>query len=157
VPFKLTHDMAAALLDACLGRYIIGLSMELFLNFTWALLAMASVCLWMRLEERVSVQRRSSVIALALFIVIMLPVISVSDDLQMLQNPAESDTFQCQRRDCLASCPHAVHPVIAGLPELIFAEADWSFQDREARSSFTSRTVENPALKVIQNRPPPAA
>jgi hypothetical protein len=76
--------------------------MELFLNFAWALLAIASVCLWMRLERRAGVERRLPLIALALLIVILLPVISVSDDLQVLQNPAESDTFQCQRRDCLA-------------------------------------------------------
>ena len=131
--------------------------MELFLNSAWALLAFASVCLWIRMECRIGAERRLPLIALALLIAILLPVISVSDDLQLLQNPAESDTFQCQRRDCLASCPHAVHPAIAALPEPVFAESAWSFQRYTAGLNFSSRAVENPAFKVIQNRPPPAA
>jgi len=130
--------------------------MELFLNFSWALLTIASVCLWMRMERRIGAERRLPLVALALLIVILFPVISVSDDLQVLQNPAESDTFQCQRRDCLAGSSHAVHPAIAALPEPVFAEAVWSLQ-RYARLNFSSRAVENPAFDTIQNRPPPAA
>jgi nitrate reductase NapE component len=131
--------------------------MELFLNSAWALLAIASACLWKRLEHRTGAERRSPLIALALLIVILFPVISVSDDLQALQNPAESDTFQCQRRDCLASCPHSIHPAIAALPEPVFAEAAWSFQRNETGLNSSSRAVENPAFDAIQNRPPPAA
>jgi hypothetical protein len=131
--------------------------MELFLNSAWALLAIASVCLWIRLDQRDGAERRSPLIALALLIVILFPVISVSDDLQVLQNPAESDTFQCQRRDCLALCPHSIHPAIAALPEPFYSEAAWSFQRNEAGPNFDSRAVENPAFDAIQNRPPPAA
>jgi len=82
--------------------------MELFLNFSWALLTIASVCLWMRMERRIGAERRLPLVALALLIVILFPVISVSDDLQVLQNPAESDTFSAS-----AGLPgrqsHAVH------------------------------------------------
>ena len=131
--------------------------MELFLNFIWALLAMTGVCLWMRLERRASDEHRSPLIALALLIVILFPVISVSDDLQALQNPAESDTFQCQRRDSMASCPRTVHPAIAALPEPVFAEASWSFPRHAARLNSSSRAIDNPAFDAIQNRPPPAA
>ena len=133
------------------------MSMELSLNFIWALLAMAGVCLWMRLERRASDERCSPLIALALLIVILLPVISVSDDLQALQNPAESDTFQCQRKGCMASCPRVVHPAIAALPEPVFAEAGWSFPRYAALMNSPLRAVENPAFGVIQNRPPPTA
>ncbi|MGA2834004.1 MAG: hypothetical protein ABSE55_13120 [Terracidiphilus sp.] len=131
--------------------------MELFLNSSWVLLAIASVCLWMRLERRAGDERRLRLIALALLLVILLPVISVSDDLQMLQYPAESDLFQCQRRDCLASSSHAVHPVMAALPEQAFAEMTWSFQRYATRLNYASRAIENPAFDAIQNRPPPAA
>lgn len=152
---------AITLLDAFLGRYlrryIIGLSMELFLNFSWALLAIASVCLWMRLGCRAGAERRLPLIALALLLVILLPVISVSDDLQMLQYPAESDLFQCQRRDCLACSTHSIHPAIAAFPEPVFAEAFWSFQRYATPLNFSSRVVDNPAFDTIENRPPPAA
>ena len=152
---------AIAFLDALPGRYlrqyIIILSMELFLNSAWALLAIASVFVWMRMVRKTCANRRLPLIALALQLVILLPVISVSDDLQMLQYPAESDTFQCQRRDCLAPCPHAVHPAIASLPESVFAEAAGSYLSCAAELSFPFRAVENPAFDAIQNRPPPAA
>jgi hypothetical protein len=157
MPRTFTVFAAFDFIDAFLGQYIIGLSMELFLNSAWALLAIASVCLWIRLERRIGAERRLPPIALTLLLVILFPVISVSDDLQMLQYPAESDTFQCQRRDCLASCPHAVHPAMAALPESVFAEAAWSFQRFTAELNFSSRAVENPAFDTIQNRPPPAA
>jgi hypothetical protein len=131
--------------------------MELFFNSAWALLAIASVCLWMQRERRAGAECRSPLIALALLLVILLPVISVSDDLQMLQYPAESDLFQSQRRDCVASCSHAVHPAIAALPEQVFAEVAWSFQRYATRLNYASRAVENPVFDAIQNRPPPAA
>ena len=130
--------------------------MEIILNLAWIFLAAVIVWLWLRYAPCEGANRRTQVAALAMLIVILFPVISVSDDLQALQNPAESDTFQCQRRDCLAGSSHAVHPAIAALPEPVFAEAVWSFQ-RYARLNFSSRAVENPAFDTIQNRPPPAA
>ena len=129
--------------------------MELFLNSAWATVAMVIVFLWLRLERRAKAETRLSFIALVMLIVVLFPVISVSDDLWSLQNPAESDT--CQRRDHLASCPHSIFPVISALPEPAPAELTFGFLGFVAPLNLTTLAVENPALAPIQNRPPPSA
>ncbi len=129
--------------------------MELFLNSAWALLTIVVVCLWLRLERRDRTDQRLTFIALVMLVLILFPVISVSDDLQSLHNPAETDT--CQRRDYLASCPHFLFPAIAALPEPFFAELPFGVQRSAAPRSLPSHAVDNRFQDVIQNRPPPAA
>lgn len=129
--------------------------MELFLNSAWAVMAMAIVFLWLRLGRRAKSETRLSFIALVMLIVVLFPVISVSDDLWSLQNPAETDTYQ--RRDHLGSCPHSIFPVISALPETAPAELTFGFHGFVAPLNHTKLAVENPALGPIQNRPPPSA
>lgn len=129
--------------------------MELFLNSAWALLAIVIACLWLRIEQRDQTGRRLPFIALVMLILLLFPVISVSDDLQSLHNPAETDT--CQRRDYLASCPHYIFPALAALPEPVFAELTFGFQRFTAPLNLPVIAIDNPALDSIQNRPPPAA
>jgi hypothetical protein len=131
--------------------------MESFLNFAWVLLAIAIPCLWVRLERRTGAGCRLQFIALALLILILFPVISVSDDLQSLQNPAETDTSQCQRRDHMASCPHPIHPAVAAPPGPVLAEMARSFQHCAASLNLPAVAIDNPAFDSIQNRPPPTA
>ena len=129
--------------------------MELVLNFAWAVVAIASVGLWLRLGRRAVADRHMSFTALALLILILFPVISVSDDLWSIQNPAETDT--CQRRGHLATCPHSIFPACAALPEAAFAELSFGFMRAAKPLNLALPSVENPALAPIQNRPPPAA
>ena len=129
--------------------------MELFLNSTWAVMAMVIVFLWLLFEGRAKTETRLSFIALVMLIAVLFPVISVSDDLWSLHNPAETDTYQ--RRDHLGSCPHSIFPVISALPEAAPPELTLGFHGFVALLSVTQRTVENPALASIQNRPPPSA
>jgi hypothetical protein len=129
--------------------------MEILLNLSWALLSALIVCLWMRLASRTGANRRMQFIALVMLIVILFPVISVSDDLWSAQNPAETDT--CLRRDHLASSTHSIFPAMAALPEPAFAAPHFGFQRFTAPLSLRSLAVDNPALDGIQNRPPPAA
>ncbi|MFZ0745499.1 MAG: hypothetical protein WAM85_13895 [Terracidiphilus sp.] len=129
--------------------------MELFLNSVWALVATVILCYWLRLEERDKAKRRLSFVALTMLIVILFPVISVSDDLWSLHNPAETDT--CQRRDHLAPCPHFIFPAVAALPESAPAELAFGSLRLTVPLSPQPLGVENPALDPIQNRPPPAA
>lgn len=128
--------------------------MELLLNSVWALVAIASVCLWLRLGRRTDAKRLSFV-ALAMLIVMLFPVISVSDDLWSIQNPAE--TVTCQRRDHRAVCPHSIYPAIAAPPEAAGVELSFSFQHLGAPRHIPLLAVENPALGPIQSRPPPTA
>lgn len=129
--------------------------MELFLNSAWAVMAMVIVFLWLRREGRARTETCLSFIALVMLIVVLFPVISVSDDLWSLHNPAETDT--CHRRDHLGSCQHSTFPVISALPEAAPAELTFGFQWFVAPLGLTKLAVENPALAPIQNRPPPSA
>ena len=129
--------------------------MEILLNLSWALLSVLTVCLWMRLESRTGTSRRMSFISLVMLIVILFPVISVSDDLWSLQNPAETDT--CLRRAHQASCAHSIFPSMAALAEPAFTAPRFGFQRFVAPIAPQPRAVGNPALDPIQNRPPPTA
>ena len=128
--------------------------MELFLNIGWALVALVLVCQWLKFGKGGKQDRRLSFIALAMLIVILFPVISVSDDLWSIQNPAETDSLQ--RREHRASCPHAIFPVIAALPALAFTGLDTCFRQFVPIPHLDVLTVDNPALDGIQNRPPPS-
>jgi hypothetical protein len=128
--------------------------MELSLNLVWALLAVVLVRLWLLHASRNGVSTRTQFAALAMLIVILLPVISVTDDLQALQNPAELDC--CARRHHAASFPHSVFPAVATLPPPVLAELSIGFLRFTAPSPVPAPQVKSPALASIQNRPPPA-
>lgn len=129
--------------------------MELFLNSVWMLVVVAGVWAWPRHGRRRAADRYLSVIALAMLIVILFPVISVSDDLWSSQNLAETDT--CQRRDHRGVCPYTIFSAAAALPEPTFAGLTFGKWRLEEPQRVAWVAVENPALAPIQNRPPPAA
>jgi hypothetical protein len=129
--------------------------METILNLAWASLSVVGVCLWVGVEHRTAAKKRLPVIALLMLVVILFPVISVSDDLWSIQNPAETDT--CQRRDHLPSCPHSLFPALTALPESAFAGLRLGFEFLVSPLNRPIPAVASPALMEIQNRPPPAA
>jgi hypothetical protein len=134
--------------------------MELTLNLAWALLAALMFCLWLRPAERSGAEprtqsRRVQFVALALVLLILFPVISVTDDLMAVQNPAETDS--CQRKDHVCSGAHCISPAVAAPPEPVFAGLSFGFQRLTAPGYLPSRAASRPELEGIQNRPPPAA
>jgi hypothetical protein len=129
--------------------------MELLLNLVWMLLTAALVRLWLRHGSRDSVRWGTQAAALLMAAVILFPVISVTDDLLALQNPAELDC--CARRHHAVSSPRSIPPASAALPAPIFAGVSLRFQRPAALCRVPAPLVENPALASIQNRPPPAA
>jgi hypothetical protein len=129
--------------------------MELILNLAWALLTAFMVCLWMRFAPRTGASRRMQLVALAVLILILLPVISVTDDLQAAQNPAETDSLS--RRGHGYSAPHSILSSVAALPLPVFAELSFGVLRMAAPGSLRSPVVDHPALAPIQNRPPPTA
>jgi hypothetical protein len=128
--------------------------MEPLLNFVWALVAISSVCLWFRLGRREGAEQRRSLIAVVVLIVILFPVISVSDDLWSAQNPAETDT--CLRRDHQSCCSHLLTAEIAFFPRVANVEPGFSFQDYLVWHSSSPRVIEKPELDGIESRPPPS-
>jgi hypothetical protein len=129
--------------------------MEIILNLAWIFLAAVIMWLWLRYAPCEGASRRTQVAALAMLIVILFPVISVTDDLQTIQNPAELDC--CARRNHEVSYPHSIFPAVATLPPPVFAKPSFGFLHFVTPSSFPVPALDNPALAPIQNRPPPVA
>jgi len=129
--------------------------MELALNLAWALLAIAVFSLWPRFAPRSGADRRTQLVALAVLVLILFPVISVTDDLLANQNPAEADS--CLRRDYAISATHSMVPVAATLPQPMFAELSFGVLRLSAPANLPAPSVDHPGLIAIQNRPPPAA
>jgi hypothetical protein len=129
--------------------------MELFLNAVWVVMAIEAVSFWLRFEGRERTKKLSPFVALIMLLVIFFPVISVSDDLWSLHNPAEADTCQC--RDQAGACPHSIFPVVAALPEATPAERTFGFRRFVLPFCLRQPTLEKPALTQVQNRPPPTA
>jgi hypothetical protein len=129
--------------------------MELALNLVWSLLALVMVCLWLRQAPPEASQRRAQVIALCVLLIILLPAISMTDDLMAAQNPAEVDSSL--RRDHDYVRPHAIFPAAAAMLLLAFAGVSLHTHHQAAPSLASAPAFEPPALAPIQNRPPPAA
>ncbi|MGA2849508.1 MAG: hypothetical protein ABSE46_10960 [Terracidiphilus sp.] len=129
--------------------------MELTLNLAWALSAIVIVCLWLRFTPQSGASRRTQWAALAVLILILFPVISVTDDLQAVQNPAEVDS--CLRRDHAISHPHSIFPAIAALPLPALSELPFGFLHMAVPGHSPAPVVDHPGLRTIHNRPPPVA
>jgi hypothetical protein len=131
--------------------------MELTLNLAWALLAALMFCLWLRFGVSIGPRRRMQFVALAVLILILLPVISVTDDLQAAQNPAEADAYYlCTRRDHVAVSPHSIFLALAALPLPVYAALAAGFPRFAAPRNLPLPLIDHPALAAIRNRPPPA-
>jgi hypothetical protein len=129
--------------------------MELALNLAWAFSAIVIVCLWLRFAPQAGASRRTQWAALAVLILILFPVISVTDDLQAVQNPAEVDS--CLRRDHAISHPHSTFPALAALPLPVLAEHPFGFPQLAAPGRSSAPVVDHPGLRILHNRPPPVA
>jgi hypothetical protein len=129
--------------------------MELILNLAWAVLASLGIYIWLRFGARTGANRQTQLVALAMLLLILFPVISVSDDILTFHNPAEADC--CLRRDHVVSSPHSVLPALAGLPQLIFAELPSGLPRFAVLSKPPSPVVDRPGLIAVQKRPPPTA
>jgi hypothetical protein len=129
--------------------------MELFLNLAWVLLAALMFGLWMRFAPRNGADRRMQIVALAVLLVVLFPVISVTDDIQAFQNPAEADSLQ--RRDHACSAPHSILSHGPALPLPALDDLPFGFLSMAAAGSFPAPVFDHPALAPIQNRPPPVA
>jgi len=130
--------------------------MELTLNLGWALVAVWMLCAWVRKAPRRATNRRIQMVALAVVILILLPAISMTDDLVAAQNPAEIDCCARRNHDHGAS-PHSILPAAASLPLPSFTGLSLAILGMAGPSNLPAPIVENPSLAPIQNRPPPAA
>jgi hypothetical protein len=133
--------------------------METTLNLAWAALAVWMVWSWLRHGPREGAgdrppDRRVQLVALGLAILILLPAISLTDDLRAARNPAEVDTYL--RRDHDWMHPHVLIPAAIALVVSLFAGLSLGATELVARSAPAPATS-RPALHPIESRPPPAA
>jgi hypothetical protein len=131
------------------------MNMELILNLGWVLLGALLFCLWLRFGSRTGTRRRTQFVALAVLVMVLFPVISMTDDVFAVQNPAEADS--CLRRDHGFCAAHSIFPATAILPPPVLAELSFGFLRFVAPPNYSVPVVDHPGLKVIQNRPPPVA
>lgn len=129
--------------------------MEIFLNLAWAALAVAMVCAWLRVED--GTDRRRQFIAILVLIAILLPAISISDDLLAIQNATETDS-SLRRNQLVLNGPH---PLALQIPSVL-PSALFSAITVEPLGYAPPRTLfiphfDFPDLPATQNRPPPAA
>jgi hypothetical protein len=133
--------------------------MELTLNLGWALVAVWMLFVCVRMAPRTAVDRRAQFIALAIVILILLPVISVTDDLAIaVQNPAEIDySVYSVRKNHDFCSPRSIVPAASALPAPAFAGLSITDVHMAAPGILPAPFVAHPALGPIQNRPFPAA
>lgn len=135
--------------------------MELFSNLLWIVLSSFLLSIWLlrrnqwedeSLRSRVPLQ----IIALALLIVVLLPVVSLTDDLQACTMPAESDHLS-RRSDFQAIADFSLHPfsflVVASIPFQVSPPSRTL-----ARLPIPAKTDTPCAeyLRILGSRPPPA-
>ena len=110
------------------------------------------VCLWLRLGGAKGADRWRQIIAIAVLIAILFPVISVSDDLMAVQSATETDSLQ--RRDYLAST--ATHPFAVIVTALAF-DLNFGSPRFVSTRNLTIPCFDHPELGVSGNRAPPVA
>src|SRR5579863_2531581 len=88
--------------------------MEMTLNLVWAGLSLASAVAGLHYKEQADQHRWLPIVALGVIWVTLFPVISVSDDLWSIQNPAEADT--CLRKNEPSA---TTHPLLTSPPALL--------------------------------------
>jgi hypothetical protein len=129
--------------------------MEFFLNLVGLLVALAISCLWLQRLPRAGFGWKTQLVALALLIVILFPVISVTDDLLAAQNPAETDS--CTRRDHTISSAYAAPSLAAISPEAPPNALAFGFLGPAAPDVHPLPMAQSAAMAPIENRPPPIA
>jgi hypothetical protein len=128
--------------------------MEITLNLAWVALAVWMVWAWVRFAPREGADRRVQLVALGLVILILLPAISMTDDLMAARNPAEVDTAIRRDHDWLH--PHVLIPAAVALVVSQFAGLSLGTVELIARSAPPAVTI-SAALHPIEDRPPPTA
>lgn len=129
--------------------------MELVLNLVGLSVVLAMVCLWLRWAPRAGRNWWIQPVALFALILILFPVISVTDDLIAAQNPAETDTLV--RKDHVVCALRQVSPLIVALPSPSVADLPFGFLRSAAPGTITPLPIDPPALSPVENRPPPVA
>ncbi len=131
--------------------------MELFLNLVWLALSLSLVGGYLAFAPAPLKSRKvTAIIALVLLIFVLLPVISMTDDLAAINNPAETDHIF--RRDRAPLLLHFDVAVVAVVPLLIdiFAIAVALTSCEKLETLLSSRCSARWRIRALGVRPPPS-
>jgi hypothetical protein len=131
-----------------------GLAMEIILNLAWGLCSLGLIWFWIRTRDANPVGRKTQILALAVVVLLLLPVISLSDDLMAMQGPAETDG--CLRRALHSDAGHpSVVPASMALPEQMMTARALSGFSGEAVQSYGVTPPAPVLTRALDSRPPP--
>lgn len=130
--------------------------MELALNLVWAATALAMLALWLRMPRHEHATRTRQALCLGVAILLLLPVISLSDDLVAAQTTTEQDV--CLRR---AHDGHTHQPHLCSTGCAQTAASPFEFQAPESCEILPARQAaacsSRGFLRLPFSRPPPMA
>ncbi len=137
--------------------------MEALLNLAWILLAVTMLAHWWRLHRQEAVcprcarrfGRRTQFIALCVLLLILFPVISVSDDLLAAQYTTETDGSVRKHHAGCCTAHATTTPAPAQAAVAAFQLPMPSSVKVELPLGHSLPAL-NPAFYSIENRPPPA-
>jgi hypothetical protein len=129
---------------------------EIILNIAWAICSIGLIWFWTQNNASNLVPLRTQILALAMIVLLLLPVISLSDDLIAMQGPAEADT--CLRKALHSNEIHpSAIPASFALPEDVVAALSLSWFSQDVLQAY--RPTPPPAFlnRSLDSRPPPHA
>jgi hypothetical protein len=128
--------------------------MELILNLAWAAFATGLILFWALGMRSNPAPRKTQVLALMIVVLLLLPVISLSDDLLAAQSPAETDC--CLRRALDSNhSQHSTVPTSFALPEEIITDLWISSYSLDALQSDIRTVAPTILTPPLNRRPPP--
>jgi hypothetical protein len=128
--------------------------MEIILNLAWGLCSLGLIWFWVRTHGANPTPRKTQILALAVVVLLLLPVISLSDDLMATQGPAETDS--CLRRALHSDDSHpSVVPASLALPEQMMTALLLSAISQEAVQNYRLAPPAPVRTRSLDSRPPP--
>jgi len=132
-----------------------GVAMEIILNLAWGFCSLGLIWFWVRTRAANQAPRRTQILALAVVVLLLLPVISLSDDLMAMQGPAETDSSL--RRSVHSDEGHpSVVPASLALPEQMMTALVLSGFSIEVVENYRAAPPAPDHSRSLYSRPPPA-
>jgi hypothetical protein len=130
--------------------------MEVLLNLAWAFCSLSLFFLWTKSNTSNPAPRRTQLFALAMVVLLLLPVISLSDDLLAMQGAAETD--MSLRRAQVSDNTHASPASTPfGLPEQIAQALTLGGYSRILSQETAPAEPMSGLGRALDSRPPPSA
>jgi hypothetical protein len=128
--------------------------MEIILNLAWACCSIGLIVLWLRMRNSDPSTRRMQLMALAMVVLLLLPVISLSDDLLAMQAPAETDSG-ARRVTVPSEYPSVAAQPLMSLPEEALAGVLSSGLAQVSLKREHHAPPQTVLIRSLDRRPPP--